>query len=272
MSSLLRLDVAMVERGLAPSRERAKERILDGDVSVGQRVIRKPSYRISVEDAISCEGEGLVYVGRGGVKLEKALECGGYDLKGAIALDVGASTGGFTDCLLRRGAARVFALDVGRDQLHPSLKKDPRVVCLEGTDARDEETLRNALQGCLVDFCSIDLSFISFTKVLPALLPFLKPDAGVTVLIKPQFEAGREALGKRGVVRDPAVHKRVLDQACAFFDGLPLHLCGLEYSPVRGGEGNIEFLALLRCGPSENKAAFPDTAAIVATAHQALKF
>lgn len=273
-STRIRLDAALVKRGLESSRERAKQRILAGEVLVNGRQQRRPSFLTGEEDRIECKGEGLVYVGRGGCKLEKAVS-GRFDLDGATALDVGASTGGFTDCLLQNGAARVFAVDVGHGQLHPSLAADPRVVNLEGTDIRDQAALLRAMALRSVDFCAVDVSFISLAAVLPAVLPFLRQGADLVCLIKPQFEAGRAAVGKRGIVKDPRVHRRVLAEFTAFTADLGLTLRELTYSPITGGDGNIEFLAVLRYdsgnGDGQESRLQTQIAAIVAAAHQALK-
>ena len=264
----IRLDAALVRRGLESSRERAKARILAGDVWVNGKPVAKPSALVDEEAEILCKGEGLAYVGRGGCKLEKAI-AGRLDVSGAVAMDVGASTGGFTDCLLKSRAARVYAVDVGHGQLHPSLVADPRVVNLEGTDIRSGETLRGIIPAGSVNFCAVDVSFISLTRVLPAVLPFLKENAVLVCLIKPQFEAGRAAVGKRGVVKDPRVHCRVLDELCAFFMGLGFSVRWLDFSPITGGDGNIEFLAGLRY--DREKPAVPGIADVVACAHRALK-
>ncbi len=273
-----RLDIAMVRRGLESSRERAKARILAGDVLVNGKVQSRPSFLTGEDAEIVCRGEGLAYVGRGGCKLEKAVD-GRFDLRGAAALDVGASTGGFTDCLLRNGAARVYAVDVGHGQLHSSLLSDPRVVNLEGTDIRDGEALSQTVPLGGIDFCAVDVSFISLTKVLPCVLPFLKQGAVLVCLIKPQFEAGRSAVGKRGVVRDAQAHRRVLESLCAFFAGLGLTAVKLEHSPIAGGDGNIEFLTTLRYDKGSGSRGAPAASGIsaaciadvVAAAHRELK-
>ena len=280
-SAPARLDAALVRRGLEASRERAKQRILAGDVLVNGRVRNRPSFPVRDTDELMCKGEGLAYVGRGGCKLEKAV-AGRFDLNGVTALDVGASTGGFTDCLLRSGAARVYAVDVGHGQLHPSLAADPRVVNLEGTDIRDRQALLRAVPAASVSFCAVDVSFISLTAVLPSVLPFLKKGAGLVCLVKPQFEAGRAAVGKRGVVRDAGTHRRVLAGLCGLFDDCGLSLRSLDYSPITGGDGNIEFLAVLRyddrddrtddAAPEKGEAASASAVdAVVAAAHRALK-
>ncbi len=244
-----RLDQRLVALGLASGRDKAKELILGGQVTVDGRVVKKPAAAVAESAAIACAAPPERYVGRGGYKLEKAIELAGWSLQGVTALDVGASTGGFTQCLLERGAARVFAVDVGHGQLHPALRADSRVVSLEDTDIRDREALARFLPGRSVDFCTVDVSFISLRAVLPAVLPYLKEGARLVCLIKPQFEAGRGALSKNGVVRDRADHRRVLRELCGDFAQWGLLQNGLTYSPLRGGEGNIEYLAWLTCRP-----------------------
>lgn len=211
-----RLDALLVERGFVSGRERAKELIQSGRVQADGRTVTKPSAQVSSGAEIACDTSGIKYVGRGGLKLEKALDMGGVSLEGLTALDMGASTGGFTDCMLRRGAARVYAVDVGHGQLHPSLAADPRVVNLEGTDGRDLDRLSESIPKNSVHFASIDVSFISIKAILPGLLSFLREDARLGVLIKPQFEAGRSAVGKNGVVKDPRAHRQVLRELCGF--------------------------------------------------------
>ncbi len=270
----LRLDAALVRRGLESSRERAKERILSGRVRVNGQTVVRPSYTVSETDELHCEGEGLAYVGRGGCKLERAVK-GRFSLNGITAMDVGASTGGFTDCLLKEGAAKIYAVDVGHGQLHPSLAADPRVVNLEGTDARATAALRAAIPESSVDFCAVDVSFISLTQVLPAVLPFLREGADIVCLIKPQFEAGRMSIGKNGVVKDARVHRQVLRTCCAFFEELGTPVRRLEFSPITGGEGNkgnIEFLATLQYDKEKREKNAPlDIASVVEDAHRTLK-
>lgn len=249
-----RLDAALVEQGFASGREKAKELIQSGRVLVDGRPVTKPAAQVAADAVIQCDASGMKYVGRGGLKLEKALEVGGVFLEGLTALDMGASTGGFTDCMLRRGASRVYAVDVGHGQLHPTLAADPRVVNLEGTDGRDTERLSAVIPKKSVHFASIDVSFISIKAIFPALLPFLTEDARLGVLIKPQFEAGRSAVGKNGVVKDPKVHRQVLREMCKFFTEQGCRVEHLTYSPITGGSasgaaktgGNIEYLAVLR--------------------------
>ena len=256
-----RLDALLVEKGLASGRERAKEQIRAGQVFVDGRAVVKPSAQVDGDADIRCEG-GCPYVGRGGLKLEKAVREVPLQLEGRTALDIGASTGGFTDCMLRFGAAKVYAVDVGHGQLHPSLRTDPRVVSLEGVDVRSERMAAAVPQGTAT-FAAADVSFISEKAVLPYLLPYLAPSARLVVLIKPQFEAGRPAVGKNGVVRDRRVHRRVLDEMLRFFAGEGLRLDWLSHSPVTGGEGNIEYLAALTAPPASGTPLFPDTEAVV---------
>lgn len=261
-----RLDQRLVALGIASGRDKAKELIAGGYVSVDGRVVCKPSTVVEDGAAIVCDAPPERYVGRGGYKLEKALERAGWSLQGVTALDVGASTGGFTQCLLDRGAARVFAVDVGHGQLHPTLRADSRVVSLEGTDIRNREALSPYIPDGSIAFCCIDVSFISLRAVLPAARPYLQDGARVVCLIKPQFEAGREALSKNGVVRDAAQHRRVLRELCACFAPWGFEQNDLTYSPIRGGEGNVEYLSLLTYRPNAALPAAGDTDAVVAQA------
>ena len=243
MKDEMRLDAWLVRQGLAGGRDKAKELLASGQVTVNGRPVCKPSFGVAPGDRVECTAPAERYVGRGGYKLEKLLA--GQSLGGQVFMDVGASTGGFTDCLLQHGAAHVYAVDVGRDQLHPSLRSDPRVMVLEETDVRSEK-LAAAVPAAALDGAVADVSFVSLTRVLPPLLPYLKPDGILICLIKPQFEAGRSAVGKRGVVRDTAVHCRVLTDLLDFFRQLDLAAEQLTYSPITGGEGNIEYLVQLR--------------------------
>lgn len=243
-----RLDAAMVERGLAPGREKAKELILAGAVTVNGRTVTKAAAAVTDTDQVACAGDGFAYVSRGALKLEKALALSGLSVAGCTAMDIGASTGGFTQCLLQHGVARVYAVDVGHGQLHPLLKADPRVEDLEGTDVRSER-LAALVSPRSIDVLTADVSFISLRQILPAALVFLKPDARLILLIKPQFEAGKADVGKNGIVRDRAVHVRVLRELTAFFveqGCCPLLLTG---SPITGGagrsRGNIEYVTVL---------------------------
>lgn len=241
----VRLDAWLVSHGVFGGRDTAKRHIAAGEVRVNGQIVRRPAAPVAEDDAVTCDG-GERYVGRGGYKLEKALSMAEIPLAGAVALDVGASTGGFTDCMLQNGARRVYAVDVGHGQLHPRLRADSAVVCLEGTDIREPDISRKIPDHPTV--CSIDVSFISLKQVLPAALPLLAEDAWLICLIKPQFEAGRGAVGKGGVVKDPAAHRAVLADVCASFAALDCGLWCLTYSPIRGGEGNVEYLAVLRRG------------------------
>ena len=249
MSERSRLDARLVALGLATGREKAKELIAAGQIQVNGKTVTKASAAVAETDTIvSLQGEPK-FVGRGGYKLEKAITAFGLDLTGMTAADIGASTGGFTQCMLGCGAARVFAIDVGRDQLHPSLRSDELVVCMEQTDIRDRDRIAALIPDHSLDFAATDVSFISLRLVVPAVLPLLKPGAGFVCLIKPQFEAGRKALDKHGVVKSAADHCRVLEELSLFFAGLELQIEQLDFSPVCGGDGNIEYLVLLRHQP-----------------------
>ena len=263
----LRLDAWLVQHGYASGREKAKELIVADYVSVDGRPIKKASFTVTPTMTVVCTAPTPKYVGRGGYKLEKALAFDDVAVDGAVCMDVGASTGGFTDCMLQNGAAHVYAVDVGHDQLHPSLRADSRVTALEGTDVRGE-ALRAAVDAGSVAFCSVDVSFVSLEHILPSVMPYLAKNATLVCLIKPQFEAGVADVGKRGVVKDRRVHIRVLQQVLALFDSLHLTLTHLTYSPITGGEGNIEYLAVLCRNTSPT---VTDVAAVVDEAHTALK-
>jgi len=265
---LCRLDTWLVQQGFATGREKAKELLAAGHVTVNGIPADKPSRRISPADVVVCAAPTPRYVGRGGLKLEKALNSSGVKLDGLTAMDVGASTGGFTDCMLQYGAAHVYAVDVGHDQLHPTLRQDKRVTVLEGTDIRSPQ-LAAVVSAGSVAFCSVDVSFVSLSHILPAVLPYLTAEATLVCLIKPQFEAGRASLSKRGVVRDKRAHIRVLQTMLALFSKLDLTPMLLTHSPVTGGEGNIEYLAVLRRGGAED-ARPVDATAVVQAAFEAL--
>ncbi|MFZ5823210.1 MAG: TlyA family RNA methyltransferase [Bacillota bacterium] len=235
--SEMRLDVALVRRGLAPSRERAQEAIDAAMVRVNGAVVTKPSRKVGEADQIEVTGDPIGFVGRGGLKLEGALDRFGVNPAGLVCLDVGASTGGFTDCLLQRGARLVYAVDVGRDQLHPTLRQHPRVVVMEGTDIRTVERLSEEPA-----LAAIDVSFISLTLVLPAVVRLLAPAGRIIALIKPQFEVGPGAVGKNGIVRDPRQHQRAVDRVLGAATALGLTPGPVVESPVLGTEGNREFL------------------------------
>lgn len=261
-----RLDVLLVEQGYAESRTKAQAIIMSGLVYVQGQKADKPG--ISYEEHVEIEVRtgGCPYVSRGGLKLEKALRDFGVDPTGYVCSDSGASTGGFTDCLLQQGATKVFAIDVGYGQLDWKIRSDPRVVVMERTNVRyvTPEQLGEPL-----DLSVIDVSFISLKIVLPVIKTFLKPTGQVLCLIKPQFEAGKEKVGKKGVVRDPAVHKEVLDSFVELTGQTGFTILGLTFSPVKGPEGNIEFLAHLTL--DDKIGVIPDTALIVSQAHEALK-
>ena len=260
-----RLDAAVFERGYCESRERAKALIMEGLVYVNNQKADKPGVMLVPGDVLEVRGGGLKYVSRGGLKLEKALDVFGVKLAGAVACDVGASTGGFTDCMLQSGAKRVYAVDVGYGQLAWKLRSDPRVVNLERTNFRfiTKEQIPEGL-----DFASVDVSFISLSLILPVLAGFLREAGEAVCLIKPQFEAGREKVGKKGVVRDPAVHEEVLTRVCGESGTFGYALLGLDYSPVRGPQGNIEYLAHLKKGAAQPFS--PDIPALVQKSHEAL--
>ncbi len=243
-----RLDVLMVEQGLADSRQKAQAIIMAGQVFVGDHRMDKAGLSLDETTVLEVRGQTLRYVSRGGLKLEKAMSCFPITLKGKVAADIGASTGGFTDCMLQNGAAKVYAVDVGYGQLAWSLRSDPRVVCLERTNARylSTEQIPEPLE-----FASIDVSFISLKLILPALRPLMTEDGQVAALIKPQFEAGREKVGKKGVVRDPAVHLEVLEQFLVHAAESGFTVKGIDFSPIRGPEGNIEYLGFLSARPGE---------------------
>ncbi|WEK55608.1 MAG: TlyA family RNA methyltransferase [Candidatus Cohnella colombiensis] len=236
-----RLDVMLLELGYYDSREKAKAAIMAGLVYIGTERVDKAGTKVPRDSAITVKGAVHPYVSRGGLKLEKAIRLFEIDLTGVVMLDIGASTGGFTDCALQHGAASVYAVDVGYNQLDWSLRQDERVHVMERTNFR-HMTLEQ-LPGERPSFSSIDVSFISLKLILPVLAQLLEQGGTTVALIKPQFEAGRDQVGKSGVVRDPAVHIKVLQDVLMFADGLGFALKGLTYSPITGGEGNIEFLA-----------------------------
>ena len=261
-----RLDVLLVERGLAESRSKAQAVIMSGEVYVDGRKADKAGMEIPLEAQIEVRGSVCPYVSRGGLKLEKALRDFGVNPTGYVCSDSGASTGGFTDCLLQQGAKKVFAIDVGYGQLAWKIRSDPRVVVMERTNIRyvTPEDLGEPL-----DLSVIDVSFISLKIVLPAIQRLLKPDGQVLCLIKPQFEAGKEKVGKKGVVRDPEVHAGVLEDFLALAGSLGFTVRNLTFSPVKGPEGNIEFLAHLSM--QDGQSIRPDVRELVAQAHAALK-
>ncbi len=259
-----RLDILLVNRGLAPSREKAKAMIMEGNVFVENAREDKAGSMFDTEAAIEIRGNTLKYVSRGGLKLEKAMTQFGIVLDGKICMDIGASTGGFTDCMLQNGAAKVYAVDVGYGQFAWKLRQDARVVCMEKTNIRyvTPEDIADAL-----DFASVDVSFISLTKVLGPAHALLKEHGEMVCLIKPQFEAGREKVGKKGVVRDKAVHEEVIEKVIGFAVEQGFFVKNLEYSPIKGPEGNIEYLVYIQkeaCGGREESV---DIRRVVDAAH-----
>ncbi len=258
-----RLDQLLVDRGLSQSRERAKATIMEGLVFIEGRRVDKPGFAVDPDCPVEVRGDTLPYVSRGGLKLEKALRVFDYDPSGLICLDCGASTGGFTDVLLQNGAAKVYAVDVGYGQLAWKLRCDPRVVNVERTNVRylTPEIIPEA-----PDLVVMDLAFISIKLALPAAGALLRPEGDVLCLIKPQFEAGREKVGKKGVVREAETHLEVLEDFVRWFPEAGFTLMGLDFSPIRGPEGNLEYLARLKKG--RHPAAPADPAAVVAASHR----
>ena len=266
MSNKTRLDVLLTERGLLDSRQKAQATIMSGIVFVNGQRVDKAGTAVANDARIEIRGATLQYVSRGGLKLEKAMQTFPLDLHDKICADIGASTGGFTDCMLQNGAKKVYAVDVGYGQLDWKLRNDPRVVCMERTNARylTHEEIPDEL-----DFASIDVSFISLKLIFPALYGLLRQGGEIACLIKPQFEAGREKVGKKGVVRDPAVHLEVLEHFLIHAKENHFIVLGITYSPIRGPEGNIEYLGFLR--KSEEPSAQIDLNAIVEASHSTLK-
>lgn len=265
-STKKRLDLILLEKGLFNSREKARAAIMAGNVMINGQRFDKPGHMIDPLADIKIT-ETMPYVSRGGLKLAKAIQSFGLDLKNKVVMDIGASTGGFTDCALQQGARLVYAVDVGYGQLAWSLRNDPRVISLERTNIRylSPEVLTEP-----VNFATIDVSFISLTKVLPRVRELTLPDACGVSLIKPQFEAGREKVGKKGVVRDPAVHKEVILAVCNVVMEMGWGVRGLDFSPVKGPEGNIEYL-LHFCKASDTCIDVPsETVLVVERAHESL--
>lgn len=259
-----RLDVLLVNRGLAPSREKAKAMIMEGNVFVENEREDKAGTMFDTEVSIEIKGNTLKYVSRGGLKLEKAMTHFGIVLDDKVCMDIGASTGGFTDCMLQNGASKVYAVDVGYGQFAWKLRQDPRVVCMEKTNIRyvTPEDIDDAL-----DFASVDVSFISLTKVLGPARELLKDGGEMVCLIKPQFEAGREKVGKKGVVREKSVHEEVIVKVIDFAVEQGFWVKNLEYSPIKGPEGNIEYLVYIRKEASGGREETVDIHAVVEAAH-----
>ena len=267
----IRLDTLLVEQGYFESRTRAQAAIMAGQVLVDEQKTDKPGTAVKPEARIRLLGDQLKYVSRGGLKLEKALRVFPVTLQNKVMADIGASTGGFTDCALQNGAARVYAIDVGYGQLAWKLRSDSRVVNMERTNARtlDEHSLPEQ-----IDAASIDVAFISLAKILPAVKKLLKPEAFVLALIKPQFEAGKELIGKKGVVKDPEVHKEVIQRIISIAKAEGFGIGGLDFSPVKGPEGNIEYLLYLTAISKDNSLKEVDVLTtvedVVAESHAAL--
>lgn len=268
-----RLDVLLVRGGFSESREKAKAVIMAGQVYVNGQKEDKAGTRFDVYSRIDVRGNPLPYVSRGGLKLEKAMKAFNIDLGGCVCMDIGASTGGFTDCMLQSGARKVYSIDVGHGQLDWKLRNDERVVCMEKFNAR---YLTPADLDQTPDFSSIDVSFISLTRILLPVKEVLSDTGRIAALIKPQFEAGREKVGKKGVVRDPAVHEEVIRLVRDYADSIGLYPAGLTFSPIRGPEGNIEYLIDLRkAAPEDGEARTEVTDScvkeVVKEAHQQLE-
>lgn len=259
-----RLDILLVSNGLAPSREKAKAMIMAGDVFVDGNREDKAGTMFPLTAAIEVKGKKLKYVSRGGLKLEKAVNEFGIELSKKVCMDVGSSTGGFTDCMLQNGAAKVYAVDVGTNQLAWELRQDERVISMEKTNIR---YVKPEDIGELLDFVSIDVAFISLTKVLEPVKAMMKPGALLVCLIKPQFEAGREKVGKKGVVRDKAVHLEVVETILNYVKEIGFEILDLTFSPIKGPEGNIEYLLYLSNGQSAIEAKDIDPTGIVDAAH-----
>ena len=264
--SKIRLDQLVFEKGYAPSREKARALIMSGCVFLDGQRADKPGQQVSPDADPEVRSHELPFVSRGGYKLDKAIRVFGIEPTGKTCIDCGASTGGFTDVLLQHGAAKVYAVDVGYGQLAWKLREDPRVICLERTNLRyvTEEQIPEKL-----DLAVCDVSFISLRLVMPAVAKLLKPGAEIMCLIKPQFEAGRELVGKKGVVRDSAVHEQVIRGILDFMPTIGFSVCALDYSPITGPEGNIEFLLYMKNTLQDS--AEVDIAALVKSAHTELK-
>lgn len=263
-----RLDVILVNNGYAESREKAKVLIMTGNVFVNGQREDKAGTSFNTEDIkIEIKGQTLKYVSRGGLKLEKAVDVFGIKLDGYTCMDIGASTGGFTDCMLQNGALKVYSIDVGHGQLAWKLRNDERVVCLEKTNFR---YITNEQVPEPIDFASVDVSFISLSKILPAAYPLIRDEGRMVCLIKPQFEAGKEKVGKKGVVREPAVHIEVIENALSYARDNHFRILGLDYSPVRGPEGNIEYLMHIEKSTQPDLVQNDIIKDIVAKAHESL--
>ncbi len=264
MAQKKRLDLLVFEKGIAESREKAKALIMEGKVFVNNEKSDKPGTVYSEDVKIELRGKKMPYVSRGGYKLEKAMKVFPIDLKDKICMDIGASTGGFTDCMLQNGAKRVYSIDVGYGQLAWKLRTDPRVVNFERTNIRyvTEEQITDK-----IDFFSVDVSFISLCLVLPVAYKLIKDEATAVCLIKPQFEAGKENVGKKGVVRDPEVHRNVIQKIVDFVLENGFDVLGLDFSPVKGPEGNIEYLLYIKKSDSKSDLEWLDIEKVVQNSH-----
>ena len=264
--SKIRLDQLVFDKGFAESREKAKAIVMSGNVYISGQKADKPGMQVSPDADIDVRLKGLPFVSRGGYKLDKALKVFGVEPAGRKCIDCGASTGGFTDVLLQHGAEKVYSVDVGYGQLAWKLRNDPRVVNLERTNLRyvTEQEIPEKLSLAVCD-----VSFISIRLIIPAVVPLLEEGAEFICLIKPQFEAGRELVGKKGVVRDPEVHRQVVDGILEFVPSTGLSVFGLDYSPITGPEGNMEFLLYMK--KTDEQGVTPDSAAVVAAAHTEFK-
>lgn len=268
MAEKQRIDVLLVKKGLFDSREQAKRAVMAGLVYIGHQLVDKPGYKASIDDNIIIKGERQKYVSRGGYKLEKALQEFHLDVRGAVALDIGASTGGFTDCLLQHGARKVYAVDVGYNQLAWKLRQDERVIVKERYNFRHAKP--EDFQAESPTFAVIDVSFISLKLILPPLTKIIDKNSEVVALIKPQFEAGKADVGKKGIVRDANIHNRVLEEIIEFSKDIGFAVSGLTYSPITGGDGNIEFLIWLSW-KSKKTPILPSPTTVVKQAHQQLR-
>ena len=260
-----RLDVLLTDKGLFDSREKARAAIMEGLIYVNGAISDKPGAQVKDDAQIEIRGELCPFVSRGGYKLQKALDVFGIDPAGMVCLDIGSSTGGFTDCLLQRGAVKVYALDVGTNQLAYKLRTDDRVVCMEKTNFR---TLDVQSFPERIDFACTDVSFISLMHIFPNAAALLKEGGPMIALIKPQFEAGREQVGKKGIIRDPSVHEEVIDKVIGYAKENGFSVQGLDFSPITGTTGNIEFLLYLKLDGTD---AGTDIKAVVAKAHAELE-
>ena len=262
-----RLDVLLVKKDIFKSRERARASIMAGEIFVDGQRVDKCGEKVRENSDIVFKGQEIPYVSRGGLKLEKAINKFGINLEGKVCLDIGASTGGFTDCMLQNGAVKVFAIDVGYGQFAWKLRTDPRVVCMERTNVRyvTPEDL-----GELADFASIDVSFISLTKVIPVAIKLLKEDGEIMALIKPQFEAGRDKVGKKGVVREKSTHLEVIKKIYDFIKEAGCRVINADYSPIKGPEGNIEYLIYFTKSQIDGEMLMEDLNDIVEKSHAKL--